>query len=134
MWTCPNCNRNFATTNQSHTCSSRTVGEIFMDKPDQLVLIYAAILEGTETWKPNSIGAAKHAVVFTNKKAWLIIKPMSKVLDIKFYTGHEVVDKLIHKSTLYYGKYAHHIRFDEPEQLTADFFKLIRQGFDYAME
>jgi len=35
MWTCPNCNRPFQTTNQWHICGEKTIDDIFEGKTDK---------------------------------------------------------------------------------------------------
>lgn len=99
MWTCPSCNRNFYTQNQSHTCSQTQVGELFQNKSDELVLAFDGILCVSENWKPNTYGADKHSIVFHSKRAWLIVKPKKKELDLKFYYDSEIESELLHKTT-----------------------------------
>jgi addiction module HigA family antidote len=62
MWTCPRCERRFKSPNQSHTCSDTTIGELFLDRSDELVLAFDRILQAVMQWQPNSVGAARHAV------------------------------------------------------------------------
>ncbi|MEO0625498.1 MAG: DUF5655 domain-containing protein [Bacteroidota bacterium] len=136
MWTCPSCQRVFGTTNQWHYCNEVTIDEIFEGKPDDLILAFDDILLATAEWEPNSIGAAKKAIVFTNKRAWLIVRPMSKQLDVAFYTSGPLVASQIHKSTRYAPggkKWRHQIRLSGPGQLSHEMVDLLRKGFDFAM-
>jgi hypothetical protein len=47
----------------------------------------------------DSVGASKNAIIFTNRKVWLIIRPMKEKLDVKFYydesSGRDVFKKKI---------------------------------------
>ncbi len=133
MWICPNCNRNFYTTNQSHTCSQTQVGELFKNKSDELVLAFDRILKITEDWKPNTFGAAKHSIVFHSKRAWLIIKPMKSELDLKFYLDRTLDSDVLKKVTDFYGNYAHHIRVKNEYDINNEVIELLRTGFDYSM-
>jgi hypothetical protein len=132
-WVCPKCKRRFKSANQSHSCTNKDIGELFLGKPDELVLAFDVLLQTTASWAPNSFGAATHSIVFTNSKAWLIIKPMKTVLDIKFYYDEEIPSDRFHKIGNYFGKFAHHIRVSDAEQLDKEFFELIRIGYDYAI-
>lgn len=134
MWTCPNCARNFKTTNQSHSCTQVDMGELFLGKPDELVMAFDGILMGVADWEPNSVGTAKKAIVFTNKKAWLIIKPMSKELDVKFYNDAPIDSSRFKKITPFGKRFGHHIRIQNETQLDDIFFELLRIGFDHALE
>ena len=70
MWTRPKCNRRFKTMHQSYSCTKLDTGELFVGKPDEFVQAYDAIVQATKNWNTNSIGTAKHAIVFTSTKAW----------------------------------------------------------------
>lgn len=136
MWTCPKCNRNFKSNNQSHSCTNIDMGVLFMGKPDELVLTFDAILQHTATWTPNSVGTATNSIVFTSKKAWLIVKPMSKVLDLKFYYAEQLEGETLHKVKPWGKKFAHHIRVKQQWELeeNKEIFRLLRLGFEYSLE
>lgn len=122
--------------NQWHYCNDVTIDDIFDGKPDDLLLAFDDVLLATAEWEPNSIGAAKKAVVFTNKRAWLIVRPMSKLLDVAFYTGGPLVAPQIHKSSKFSpkgNKWRHQIRLNGPGQLSHEMVDLMRRGFDFAM-
>lgn len=134
MWTCPKCERKFKTTNQSHWCGNVSLDELFYDKPDELLLAFDTLTQVVSEWEPCSIGTSVRTVVLTNKKAWLIVKPMSKELDIKFYNSKPLDSPLIKRIADYRNKYAHHIRVKNEFQITKDLIELLRVGFDYALE
>jgi hypothetical protein len=98
MWTCQKCERNFKTRNQSHMCAIVSIDDLFIGKPDNLLIAFDALLVGVIDWHPGNVGATKKAIVFAKEKAWLIVKPMSKLLDIKFYSKEKFDHHLISKS------------------------------------
>lgn len=111
----------------------KDVGELFVGRPDHLVLAFDAVMTAVMQWQPNTMGASKHTAIFTNKKAWLIVKPMRQTLDLKFY-NHEAVDSELVKSTRPYGKkLAHHIRIAHEFEVTSPLLDLLRIGYQYAM-
>lgn len=134
MWTCPECNRNFKTTNQFHMCVKKDIGELFLDKPDDLVLAYDAILQATESWTPNTYGASVHSIIFTSKKAWMIIKPMKKELDVKFYYHEPIESDLIKKRSRMGKKYGHHIRISDEWQVNPPMIDLLKMGYDFSLQ
>ena len=133
MWTCPTCNRQFKITNQSHMCVVKDIGELFLGKPDYLVLSFDRLVSAVGNWEPQSFGPSVNTIVFTNKKAWLIVRPMSKELDLKFYSNEIIESGLIKKTQAYGELIAYHIRIKEEHEVTSELINLLRKGFDYAL-
>ena len=59
MWTCPACQRQFKTANQSHSCVSTTIDDLFVDRPDHLVLAFDTLMTLVLHWEPVSFGASE---------------------------------------------------------------------------
>ena len=136
MWICPNCQRPFKTTNQSHFCGEKTIDEIFAGKPDNVLLAFDDVLLATESWEPNVITPARKALVFSNRRAWLIVRPMSKLLDVSFYTAGPLTAPAIHKSIAQNEagtKFRHTVRLHGPGEVTQEVLDLFRLGYDYAL-
>jgi len=106
---------------------------LFEGKPDELILIFDKLLVELIDWPEMEVGASVNTIIFTSKSAFLIVRPMSKLMDIKFYSDESIEHPLIHKSGDYRGKYYYHIRVSSEEELTEDFFKLIQYGYRYSM-
>jgi len=132
MWNCPRCQRNFKHTNQSHMCSTKTIDDIFEGVAENLVLAFDQILIGVIDWEPCSVGASTKSIVFTKEKAWLIVKLMSKQLDVKFYYSEKIEHSLIKKTTQYRDVYAHHVRISEESEVTTELLSLLRKGYDFS--
>ncbi|MEM8526751.1 MAG: DUF5655 domain-containing protein [Bacteroidota bacterium] len=134
MWTCPKCERQFKTANQSHTCSEKTLDNLFAKSSDELILAFDRILTEIINWTPCSVGAAKKAVIFTSKKAWLIVRPMTKELDLKFYYDEPLEGEIFKKIAPWGKKYAHHIRVKHEVEITDEIFGLLRKGHEFSLE
>ena len=50
MWTCPKCERNFKSTNQSHICAIVNIDDLFLGKPNNLLGAFDALLIGVIDW------------------------------------------------------------------------------------
>ena len=131
MWTCPKCERNFKSVNQSHMCSTNTIDDIFEGVSENLVMAFDQILINVIDWEPCSVGASTKSIVFTKEKAWLIVKPMSKQLDVKFYYSEKIEHPLVKKTTHYHNIVAHHIRISDESEVTPDMLALLRKGYDF---
>lgn len=136
MWNCPKCQRSFRITNQSHMCTSTTIEDIFAGKPDDVQLAFDDVLLAVMDWHPNTVGAAAKAIVFTNRRAWLIVRPMSKLLELSFYTDGILTGPMIHKSGPNIKSktvFRHSIRLSGPGELSPEVVDLLRLGFDFGM-
>lgn len=74
-----------------------------------------------------------HSIVFHSKRAWLIVKPIKSELDLKFYLDTELESEVFKKVTDFFGKYAHHIRIKNEQDLNKEVVDLLRIGFDYSI-
>jgi len=131
MWTCPKCERNFKSNNQSHMCSSNTIDDIFQGKSENLIHAFDQVLISVIDWEPCSVGASTKSIVFTKEKAWLIAKPMAKELDLKFYYSEKIDHPLIKKTTVFRDIHAHHIRISDESEVTDELITLLRKGYDF---
>jgi hypothetical protein len=109
------------------------MGELFIGKPDELVLAFDKLLHLVAHWELNEVATATKSIVFTTQKAWLIVKPMKSVLDIKFYLDKELTSPRLFKSSRWGKKFAHHIRISHEDEIDEEVVKLIKLGFDFSL-
>jgi hypothetical protein len=76
-------------------CTTKTIDDLFEKRADNVILAFESVLNVTMDWEPQSVGASVNTVIFTNKKAWLIVRPMTKELDLKFYYSEPLDSGLI---------------------------------------
>ena len=132
-WTCPKCERVFGSPNQSHFCTTVTIDDLFEGKPENLLLAFDQLLIAVYNWPNVNVGAAKKAIVFSVGKAFLIVRPMSKELDLSFYHNEFFEDRLFHKQGKFSKKYIYHIRINKAEDLTPAVLRWIKKGYDFAL-
>ncbi len=134
MWTCPRCERRFNKDNQSHYCTTKSIDELFEGKAEHLLLAFDKVLVDVYDFGEMSIGASVNTVIFTNRKAFLIVRPMSKLLDLKFYSDELHKSAKIHKSGPWAKKFYHHIRVKEAEEIDDEVIGLLKKGYDFGMK
>jgi len=136
MWKCPTCSRSFLSTNQSHYCVNTTIDDIFEGKAENVVHAFDDLLLAVMDWEPQEVAAAKKAVVFTSKRAWLIVRPMSKQLDVSFYTDVLLQSPLLFKSAPWMKgntKHRNSFRLSGPRELTQAHLKLLEKGWKFGL-
>jgi len=113
-------------------CTTKTIDDIFEGKAIDLMLAFDELLINVIDWEPCSVGNSVHAIIFAKEKAWLIVKPMSKQLDIKFYLSETLEHPMIKKTSTFGNKVAHHVRIKSAEEVTPSLIALLRIAYDAA--
>lgn len=111
-------------------CSTKTIDDLFEGKPENLIMAFDQVLVGVIDWQPGTVGASTNTIVFTKEKAWLIVRPMTKQIDLKFYYPTKIDNPLVNKTTHYGNKFAHHVRISEEGEVTNELLDLLRMGYD----
>lgn len=132
-WYCPTCKRKFGKPNQNHMCGEYDIDRLFEGKPEELTLIFDKLLVELIDWPEMAVAASVNTIIFTSKTTFLVVRPMSKLMDIKFYYNEEIQHPHIFKAGEYRGKYYYYIRISTVEEMDESFFKLLKQAFIYSM-
>jgi hypothetical protein len=128
-WVCPKCERELVKEGQTHYCARVSVDSLFEGKPAELILVFDKILAEVADWPDVLVSTTPNCVVFVHRKTFLVIRPMQKVLDVKFYSETACNGYPIINSLLYAGKYANNVRLKTLDQLTPQIFKFIHQSY-----
>ncbi len=129
MWTCPKCERKIKHANQWHNCVKVELDSLFEGKEEQLIYAFDRILSEIMDWDGVAVSATANCIVFVHNQTFLIIRPMKKQLDLKFYSKVESTEFPIIKSIAYGGKFVNHIRVSSVDELTPEIFKYLRDSF-----
>ena len=129
MWTCPKCERDLKNPNQWHNCVKVSIDSLFDGKAQELVLVFDKLLSEIIDWENVAVSATKNCILFVHHQTFLIIRPMKKQLDLKFYSENEQAEFPIIKSIFYSGKYQNHIRISSFSELTTIVYTRIKQSY-----
>ncbi len=127
-WKCPQCNRTLKNANQWHCCINQEIDNLFIGKPNELMFAFDKILLNVFDLKNVEISATKNCVVFFKTQTFLVVKPMKKELDVKFYLAEPQNIFPIFKVALYCKQYEHHIRLSTVEDVNPQLFSFIKQS------
>lgn len=129
MQTCPRCGRPIQSLNQWHNCVQVEIDSLFEGKKTALIPIFDRILAEVAGWEGVAASATQNCIVFVRSKTFLVIRPMKKELDLKFYLEEKCEDFPICKSAPWSGKWEHHIRIGEMEELDGTVFRFLRRSY-----
>jgi hypothetical protein len=129
MWTCPKCERELKNPNQWHNCVKVSIDSLFEGKTDELVFVFDKLLSEIIDWENVAVSATQNCIVFIHNQTFLIIRPMKKELDLKFYSATRQEEEPILKSIFYSSKFQNHIRVSKLEDLTQNVYSYIKQSY-----
>ena len=129
MWTCPKCERELKNPNQWHNCVKVSIDSLFEGKAEELVFVFDKLLSEIIDWENVAVSATQNCIVFVHNQTFLIIRPMKKELDLKFYSATQQEEEAILKSIFYSGKFENHIRVSKLEDITQTVYSYIKQSY-----
>ncbi|MGZ3762156.1 MAG: DUF5655 domain-containing protein [Mucilaginibacter sp.] len=129
-WTCPNCDRELPWKDYRHYCQRVDLDSLFAGRSPELILAFDKILAEVADWPKVLVGVTPNCIVFTRRVGFLIIRPMKKELDIKFYSAVEHKEKPVIKSVAAGKKFENHIRIYSVYDIRPGLFVYIRESFE----
>lgn len=119
---CPKCNRVVRSLGSYHYCEKIEIDALFLDKSDEILLIFLKLCEQLEKLEDIEISATKNCIVFLRNKTFVVAKPMRNFLQVKCYANELIEDEDIVKSQLWGNKYEHIFRYKERSDLKSNHF------------
>jgi hypothetical protein len=126
---CPRCERKLRNANAWHYCQKVSIDELFIGKPDEVVLCFDAILQQIAEWDDVEITATKNCVVCVRNQTFLVMKPMKTCLEVKFYAPEFIDDDRLHKCSVWNRKYQGILRLTHEKQLHASFIHYFQHSY-----
>jgi len=127
---CPKCHRPLSRANAWHYCVEVDIDSLFLDKPDSVVLAFDTIFQQVSGWEDSAYSATKNCIVFIHNKTYLVLKPMKKWLEVKFFSDTPIDEERLHKQTHHGKRYIGIFRFEYEEQIDPKYFELFRRSFE----
>lgn len=126
---CPKCSRSIPNLNSYHYCKQVDIDELFSKKSDEIVLVFDRLLEYLAQFENIEISATKNCIVFVRNKTFVVAKPMTKCLEIKFYSNEPIEDDDLYKCHLWSSKYESIIRIEHESQFEPKHFQYFRNSY-----
>jgi hypothetical protein len=128
-WICPKCERELPKPEQRHYCARVSLDSLFLGRPPELVLVFDKLLAEVADWEGVLIGITPNCIVFTRRLTFLVIRPMKKELDIKFYSKVPHPERPVIKSIASGNKFENHIRIALLDDLRPALFNYLRESY-----
>lgn len=126
---CPKCKRRLRNFNSYHYCKEVAIDELFIKKSDEIILIFDKLLEYVSLFENIEISATKNCIVFVRNKTFLVLKPMTKFLEIKFYSNEPIDDYELYKCHLWNSKYEGIIRLQNENEFKSKHFQYFKNSY-----
>ncbi|QEM09946.1 DUF5655 domain-containing protein [Mucilaginibacter rubeus] len=129
-WTCPKCERELPWKDYRHYCARVNLDSLFEGRPPELLLAFDKILAEVADWPKVLVGVTPNCIVFTRRVGFLIIRPMKKELDLKFYSAVAHQERPVFKSKAWGKKFEHHIRITSVADIQPALFVYLRESYN----
>jgi len=129
-WTCPKCDRELPWADFRHYCARVSLDSLFEGRSEELALVFDKLLAEVSDWPKVLISTTPNCIVFYRRTGFLVIRPMKKWLDLKFYSKTAHPAKPVIKSTATGNKFENHIRIALLDELKPVIFKYIRESYE----
>lgn len=130
MWTCPICERDLKRENQWHMCIKADLNSLFAGKPKELEYVFDKILSEVIDWDGVIVSNTQKAIMFVHHQTFLVIRPMSKFLDIQFYSKEIQPCPPFVKSKAVSKKHENHLRISTLDELSPQLIKWLRASYE----
>jgi hypothetical protein len=128
-WICPKCERELPKPEQRHYCARVSLDSLFLGRPTELVLVFDKLLAEVANWDGVLVGTTPNCIVFTRRLTFLVIRPLKKELDLKFYSSVAHPEKPVLKSIASGNKFENHIRIALLDDLRPALFNYLRESY-----
>ncbi|MFK7785911.1 MAG: DUF5655 domain-containing protein [Crocinitomicaceae bacterium] len=113
-----------------HYCQKVEIDDLFLDKTDETVLAFDNIYQQYLDMKDVDISATKNCVVFLRNKTFLVIKPMKKWLEVKFFSDELIDDDSLHKFGKQGKNYFGILRFENEHEINQRYLEYFRYSYE----
>ena len=127
---CPKCDRELKSARQSHYCARVSLDDLFKGKPDELVLLFDKLLAEVADWPDVLVGATPNCITFVHNQTFFVIRPMQKVLDLKFYSAEKIEQAPVSKSITVGKRFQNNVRLSSVNDLRPQLFSWIRESYE----
>ena len=131
LWRCPQCEREFANRNQTHTCAGLHTLEHHFDGKDAVVRrLFDELVRQLDACGPFRILPEKTRIAFQVRMSFAQVTPRKQHLDGHLVLADRFEEPLFRKvETFSKRNHVHHFRLREPGDISPAFVGSLRQAY-----
>ncbi|RWY49436.1 DUF5655 domain-containing protein [Mucilaginibacter gilvus] len=130
LFTCPKCDRELTSESQRHYCAKISLDSLFKGKSPELLLLFDKLLAEVADWPDVLVGTTPNCIAFVHRQTFFVIRPMQKVLELKFYSTDKLEGPPIFKSIATAGRFQNNIRMSDVSELRPQLFSWVRDSYE----
>ena len=112
-------------------CIKADLDSLFAGKPKELEFVFDKILAEVYEWDNVIVNNTQNAILFVHTQTFFVIRPLSKFLDLQFYSKEQQACPPFFKSIQVSKKFENHYRISTVDELSPMLIKLIRQSYEF---
>lgn len=117
-WTCPECGRTFANTNQWHSCIELALDDHLAGKSEVAVDLYRALESATRSCGDFRIHPQKSRIAFINTMTFAGARLARQWIDVAFIVPEPISDPRIRSIDMYGPtSFGHEVRINSPTEI-----------------
>lgn len=130
-WTCPDCQRRFARTGQSHECApAMSLEEYFSTGPPHERPIFEAVMDHLDTVGPVHVEPVSVGIFLKRARSFAQLRPMQRWVALSFSLPRRVHHpRITRKVIAYHGKYHHVANLRSPDDLDDDLRGYVTEAY-----
>jgi len=135
MWICPQCQREFKTKNQWHSCVKISPNDLLLSKPKQVRELYDRLVTQCSQFCQFKIDTTKSCIYFVSNHRFLVIKPQKSGIILEFLLDRkEDVFPVIKTFDIGKGRIVHYVKLDKPEDINDQIIGWINDAYQLLEE
>lgn len=111
-------------------CIKADLNSLFARKPKELEYVFDKILAEVIEWDDVIINNTRKAIMFVHNQTFLVIRPMTKFLDLQFYSKEVQACPPFFNSKKVSKKYENHLRISTLEEINPLLLRRIRESYE----
>lgn len=133
-WTCPNCDRLFGRSGQSHDCApGMSVDEYFSSGPPHERPVFDAVMSHLETVGPFHADIVSVGIFLKNPRKFAELRPMQNWVAISFSLARRARHRTITRKVVEYGHTFWHVaNVAAPDDLDPELLDLLTEAYRLA--